>query len=70
MFKVYTDMHQSNLVSNIVHLSHAIIYLSKAKDVVGLILSLDCVEIEQIQKFQLAKGNRDKFREPKGSFTG
>ena len=63
-------MHQSNLVSNIVHLSHTIFYLSKAKDIVGLNLSLDCVEIEQIQKFQSAKGNGDKVHEPKGSFTG
>ena len=62
-------MHQSNLVSNIVHLSHAIIYLSKAKDVVGLILSLDCVEIEHT-KISVGKGNRDKVHEPKGSFTG
>ena len=62
-------MHQSNLASNIVHLSHAFIYLSKAKDIVGLILTLDCVEREQIQKFQSAKGNGDKVHEPKGSFT-
>ena len=63
-------MHQSNLVSNIVHLSHAIIYLSKAKDIVGLILSLDCVEKKKKKKFQSAKGNGDKVHEPKGSFTG
>ena len=44
-------------------------YLSKAKDIVGLILSLDCVETEQIQKFQSAKGDGDKVHEPKGSFT-
>jgi len=34
-----------------------------------LILSLDCAEREQIQKFQLAKGDGDKVHEPKGSLT-
>ena len=61
-------MHLSNLVSNIIHLSHAG-YLSNAKDIDGQILSLDCAKREQIQKFRLAEGDGDKVHEPKGLLT-
>lgn len=45
--------------------------LTIAKDINGLILSLDYAEREQNDtKFQLAKGDGDKVHEPKGSFTG